>query len=209
MKKIKIDRRILDVVDQDEFVRRSIANPETTKELADDTAVQAPNGLVYPVNRQYSPTVPGVTDCGPMLLYSTPDEMLEDPQYKPENVIDFENVGSLQESIARQAELDQAERTILISPDNIFIPVVQESDTPEMALLKQAMARKQIDIESYKQRFGSDYNNDKRIFDQSSITFFKLKRLCDIFDVQVSLTMEDKPGAANPIGEKLTSVITS
>ena len=209
MKKIKIDRRILDVVDQQEFIRRSIANPEATKSLADDTAVEAPNGKVYPVTRQYSPNVPGVTDCGPMLLYSTPDEMNDDPQYNNENIINFENSESLQDSIAKQAELDQAERTILISPDNIFIPVVQENDTPEMALLKQAMCRKQIDIESYKQRFGSDYNNDKRIFDQSSITFFKMKRLCDIFDIQISMTMEDKPGAVNPIGEKLTTVITS
>lgn len=209
MKKAKIDRRILDVVDQDEFVRRTIANPEVARELADDTAVQAPNGMVYPVTRQYSPEVPGVTDVGPMLLYSTPDGMQDDPQYQDSNIIDFENVGSLQEAIAKQAELDNAERTILISPDNIFIPVVQENDTPEMAILKKAMARKQIDLDSYKQRFGSDYNNDKRIFDQNSITFFKLKRMCDVFDIKVSLTLEDKPGAVNPIGETLSTVITT
>ena len=77
-----------------------------------------------------------------------------------------------------------------------------------MALLKKAIARKNIDLESYKQRFGSDYNNDKRIFEQPSITFFKMKRVCDIFDIKVSLTLEDNPGAANPIGERLSAVIT-
>ena len=208
MKKAKIDRRIVDVIDQEEFVRRSVINPQATKELSEDTAVQAPNGYVYPVMKQYTDSTPGVYDAGPMLLYNTPEDMKEDPQYHEDNIIDFENVSSLKESIEKQAALEKAERTILISPENIFTPVIQESDTPEMALLKQAIARKNIDIESYKQRFGSDYNNDKRIFEQPSITFFKMKRVCEIFDIKVSLTLEDNPGAANPIGERLTATIT-
>lgn len=208
MKKIKINKRILEVIDQDEFIRRSKLSPETIQDMAEDTAVQAPNGMVYPITKQYSDQVPGVYNAGPMLLYSTPDSMKQDPQYQASNIIDFENVSSLQESIERQAELEQAERSVLISPDNIFIPIVQESDNPEMVLLKQAISRKQIDIDNYKQRFGSDYNNDKRLFDQSSITFFKLKRICDIFDMQATLTLEDKPNAPNPIGAKLTTVIT-
>lgn len=208
MKKIKIGKRILEVIDQDEFIRRSQLDPEAAKEMAEDTAVQAPNGLIYPVTNQYSEQVPGVYNNGPMLLYSTPEEMKTDPEYQPSNIIDFENVSSLREAIEKQAELEQAERSILISPDNIFIPIVQETDNPEMVLLKQAISRKQIDIDNYKQRFGNDYNNDKRLFDQSSITFFKLKRICDIFDIKATLVLEDKPNAPNPIGEKLSAVIT-
>jgi ribosomal protein S17E len=208
MKKARIGRRIMDVIDQDEFIRRSNTNPEIVKELAEDTAVQAPNGMIYPIQKQHTTAIPGVYDAGPMLLYNTPESMKTDPQYQADNIIDFENVSSLKESIAKQAELEQAERTILISPENIFTPIVQETDTPEMALLKKAIARKNIDLESYKQRFGSDYNNDKRIFEQPSITFFKMKRVCDIFDIKVSLTLEDNPGAANPIGERLSAVIT-
>ena len=208
MKKAKIGRRIMDVIDQEEFIRRSELNPEAVKELAEDTAVQAPNGMLYPVQKQFSEAIPGVYDAGPMLIYNTPDSMKTDPQYQKENIIDFENVNSLQESIARQAQLEQAERTILISPENIFTPIVQETDNPEMALLKTAIARKSIDLESYKQRFGSDYNNDKRIFEQPSVTFFKLKRVCEIFDIKATLTLEDNPGAVNPIGEKLSAVIT-
>lgn len=207
MKKAKIGRRIVDVIDQDEFIRRTTLDPESSKQMVEDTAVQAPNGMVYPVTKQYSPDVPGVTDAGPMLLYSTPDSMKQDPEYQRENIIDFDNVSSLRESIEKQAKLDQAERTILISPDKIFTPIIQEDDTPEMKLLKQAIVRKQIDIDNYKQRFGSDYNNDKRLFEQSSITFFKFKRVADIFDLKVTLTLEDQPNAANPMGDTLTSVI--
>lgn len=208
MKKAKIGRRILDVIDESEFIRRSSLNPDIVASLAEDTAIEK-DGHVYPVTKQYSKDVTGVTDLGKVLLYSLAEQDKDADEYKVENVIDFENVKSLQESINKQNQLMSAERTILVSPENIFTPVVKEEDTPEMKLLKQAICLKGIDLDNYKQRFGSDYNNDRRLFEQNSITFFKLKRLAEIMDMNVSLSLEDKPGAPNPIGEKLTIQITS
>lgn len=208
MKKAKIGRRILDVIDESEFIRRSSLNPDIVASLAEDTAIEK-DGHVYPVTKQYSKDVTGVTDLGKVLLYSLTDQNKSADEYKVENVIDFENVKSLQESISKQNQLMSAERTILVSPENIFTPVIKEEDTPEMKLLKQAICLKGIDLDNYKQRFGSDYNNDRRLFEQNSITFFKLKRLAEIMDMNVSLSLEDKPGAPNPIGEKLTIQITS
>lgn len=208
MKKAKIGRRILDVIDESEFIRRSSLNPDIVASLAEDTAIEK-DGHVYPVTRQYSKDVTGVTDLGKVLLYSLTEQDKSADEYKVENVIDFENVKSLQESINKQNQLMSAERTILVSPENIFTPVIKEEDTPEMKLLKQAICLKGIDLDNYKQRFGSDYNNDRRLFEQNSITFFKLKRLAEIMDMNVSLSLEDKPGAPNPIGEKLTIQITS
>jgi len=208
MKKAKIGRRILDVIDESEFIRRSSLNPDIVASLAEDTAIEK-DGHVYPVTKQYSKDVTGVTDLGKVLLYSLAEQDKDADEYKVENVIDFENVKSLQESISKQNQLMSAERTILVSPENIFTPVIKEEDTPEMKLLKQAICLKGIDLDNYKQRFGSDYNNDRRLFEQNSITFFKLKRLAEIMDMNVSLSLEDKPGAPNPIGEKLTIQITS
>ena len=208
MKKAKIGRRILDVIDESEFIRRSSLNPDIVASVAEDTAIEK-DGHVYPVTKQYSKDVTGVTDLGKVLLYSLTDQDKSADEYKVENVIDFENVKSLQESISKQNQLMSAERTILVSPENIFTPVIKEEDTPEMKLLKQAICLKGIDLDNYKQRFGSDYNNDRRLFEQNSITFFKLKRLAEIMDMNVSLSLEDKPGAPNPIGEKLTIQITS
>jgi len=208
MKKAKIGRRILDVIDESEFIRRSSLNPDIVASLAEDTAIEK-DGHVYPVTKQYSKDVTGVTDLGKVLLYSLTEQDKSADEYKIENVIDFENVKSLQESISKQNQLMSAERTILVSPENIFTPVIKEEDTPEMKLLKQAICLKGIDLDNYKQRFGSDYNNDRRLFEQNSITFFKLKRLAEIMDMNVSLSLEDKPGAPNPIGEKLTIQITS
>lgn len=208
MKKAKIGRRILDVIDESEFIRRSSLNPDIVASLAEDTAIEK-DGHVYPVTKQYSKDVTGVTDLGKVLLYSLAEQDKDADEYKVENVIDFENVKSLQESISKQNQLMSAERTILVSPENIFTPVIKEEDTPEMKLLKQAICLKGIDLDNYKQRFGSDYNNDRRLFEQNNITFFKLKRLAEIMDMNVSLSLEDKPGAPNPIGEKLTIQITS
>ena len=208
MKKAVMGRRIVDVIDQDEFIRRTKLDPESIKLMCEDTAVEGPNNKIYPVTKQYSPDSPCAYDAGPMVLYNMPEVYENLGHYQQENVINFEDVSSLRESIEKQAALEQAERSILISPDNIFTPLPQENDTPEMSVLKKAITRKNIDIDNYKQRFGSDYNNDKRLFDQSSITFFKLKRVCEIFDIKATLILEDKPGAPNPIGEKLSAVIT-
>lgn len=208
MRKSRIGKKIYDVVTPEEYIEADKANPEASQNLMDDTAIMD-NGYVYPLNKQYSKNNPGVTDCGPMLVFSHPDSMNADGDYKADHIIDFNDVNGIRDSIRKQAELEREEASILVSPDNIFTPVIKETDTPEMKLLKEAISRKRIDLDSYKQRFGSDYNNDKRLFDQSSITFFKLKRLCDIMDIKVTLKLEDEPGAVNPIGEALETQITT
>ena len=188
MKKIKMGRTIRDVISHEEYIRRVNLNPDLMNELADDTAIEM-DGHVYPINRQYSPNVVGMWDGGQVMVYTSPQEYINDPDYDAKNIIDFENVSSLRDSIEKQAELERAERSILISPDNIFAPVIKDTDTPEMRLLKEAITRKRIDIDAYKPRFGSDFNNDKRLFEQSSITIFKLKKMCDNFDIKCSLVI--------------------
>lgn len=205
MKKMKIGKRILDVMDQDDFIRRSILNPQISKDLTDDTAVVS-GATVYPVNTKFTRDMVNVYDAGPVLVYSNPEDVNHE-DYDAKNIIDFENVENLRDAIEKQAKLEQQERTILISANNIYTPIVKEEDTPEMALFKQAIAKKSIDIENYKPRFGSDYSNDLRGLAGHSITFFKLKRFCDIFDIRASVTFEDKKNAPNPIGEKLTTCI--
>ena len=208
MKKAKIGKKILDVLTPQEYAQRVGNSKERMELMAEDTAI-IKDGYVYPLNRQYSKHVPGATDYGAIVRVSHPESMDKDPEYSADNIIDFDNVSNLKEAIEKQAELERAEKTILISPDNIFKTIIQEKDTPEMKLLKEAINRKHIDLDNYKQRFGSDFNNDNRLFDQPSITFFKLKRIADVMDMRIDLTLSDKPGAANPIGEKLSAQITS
>lgn len=208
MKKVKIGKSIKDVIDEQEYLRRLELNKDLVDSLSNDTAVEK-DGKLYPVNKQYSDSVPNVYNAGPVLVYTMPDEYKNNEDYSTNNIIDFDNIRGLQDSINKQAKLMEAERSILVSPDNIFTPVIKDTDTPEMKLFKQAISRKRIDLDVYKPRFGSDFNNDKRSFDQDSITFFKLKRLCNIFDIKGTITFEDANNAPNPIGEKLSIVFTS
>ena len=87
MKKAKIGRRILDAISEEEYLRRSKLNPETVQSMTEDTAV-IKDGHVYPVTKQYSDVVPGVCDCGPVLLYSRPDTIDSNDEYKEESIID-------------------------------------------------------------------------------------------------------------------------
>lgn len=207
MKKMKIGKTIRDVISEDEYIRKLGLNNEMNGMLAEDTAVEN-NGFVYPVNKQYTPDVVGVTNVGPVLIYSRPEEQIHQPDYDANNIIDFENVKNLKESIEKHAELMNAERTILVSPDNIFTPIIKEDDTQIMKLIKEAIIKKNINLDNYKSRFGSNYNNDKRLFEQNSITFLKFTNLCDVLDIKFSISLEDKKNAPNPIGCKLTAYIT-
>ena len=207
MKKMKIGKTIRDVISEEEYIRKLGLNEEMNSILSEDTAVEN-NGFVYPVNRQYTPDVVGVTNVGPVIIYSRPENQINQPDYNSENIIDFENVNNLKESIEKHAELMNAERTILVSPDNIFTPIIKEDDTQIMKLIKEAIIKKNINLDNYKPRFGSNYNNDKRLFEQNSITFLKFTNLCDVLDIKFSISLKDKKDAPNPIGCKLTAYIT-
>ena len=101
------------------------------------------------------------------------------------------------------------ERTILTTIDNVFAPEIYNNDTPEMKAMKQAILDKHIDLDKYEPRFGPNYNNDKRLLKKSSITFGKLRSICDALDMKVTMTIEDSsPDVPNPIGRSITVDLT-
>jgi hypothetical protein len=209
MKKISIGNKIYDVIDEKEYIRRVKYDKEMAAELASDTAVDPGDGYVYPVVGRYSENNMGVTDYGPILRYSNPKDFPNKEEYKTENIIDFDKPqsGGFKERIQQIAKLEEAERNVLISKDNIYNVAVRDTDTAEMQIFKTALNKKNIDILAYKPRFLSDYSNDVRVIQGDSITFGKLKKLATIFDMDITMTIKDKPGAVNPIGEELTAKI--
>lgn len=73
--------------------------------------------------------------------------------------------------------------------------IFNENDSEEMVLLKQAILRKGVNLEDYKSRFKSDvdFNNNKRLLKRgNTITFRKLKELCNVFDLDCTLTLDTK-----------------
>lgn len=208
-KKIPINRMMYDVITEQEYDRRYKLNPETTRELETDFAIQ--NGdYVYPVqipSSEYSS--PGVKNYGPVMQYFHPKTEKEKEEYHIKNIIDFNNRDGCAGMIQKVAELAAAERTILTTKDNVTQFVIKEDDTPEFKLLKQALNQKAIDINSYRQRYQNNFSNDLRILVQgNSITFGKLKSIATASDMEVELVIRDKPGCVNPIGTELRTLLT-
>ena len=201
--KAKIYDTIYDVISYDEYMR----NPEFYQENA--VAIRGDDGYLYPIRTNPNDTRPGFIDLGPMVCFNPPGPG-DGRYYSDRNIIDFSHAGCLREIIEAQNALASAERTILTTVDNLFVPPVNPNDYPEMLLLKEAITKKHIDLSKYEPRFGPNFNNDKRLVRKTSITFDKLKRFCRALDIKASLIMEDAgPDVPNPIGEKLEICITN
>ena len=158
---------------------------------------------LYPIRPKTS-DLPGLyAQTNAITIFKDPSEE-EKEVYSTENIIDFGNATSLKEIIMKQNKLKNAERTILTTPENIFVPVIRDDDSPEMVGLKEAVIAKEIDIDKYQARFGSNYSNDKRLFNDKSITLSKLKTMFKALDMKGTLIIEDlNDDIPNPIGKKI------
>ena len=79
-----------------------------------------------------------------------------------------------------------------------------------MVGLKEAVIAKNIDLDKYEQRFGVNYNNDKRLFNRNTITMSKLKTMFDVLDMKATLIIEDKSEEVpNPMGKKIIVDLTT
>ena len=197
MEKSKIGDKIYDVVSLDEYIRN--------QEILDSSFTAVKDGdYLYPIRPKTS-NQPGLYSIGNAILeFKDPVSEEDKKEYSVENTINFENAKSLKDIIAKQNKLKKAERTILTTPENIFIPTIGENDSPEMAGLKKAVIAKEIDIDKYQARFGNNYSNDKRLFNDGSITMVKLKTMMKALDMKGTLIIEDlNEDIPNPIGKKI------
>lgn len=201
-----------DIIPEREFSN----NPSQNNQF---TAIDMGNGFIYPVRplSRYDNN-PGVKNAPG--LYYRPDNgifMIQHPTTvreieaynSSENLIDFRAAEDMRDYIQTKQRLASAERSILTSIDNVFQPEITENDTPEMIALKQAILDKHIDLDKYEPRFGPNYNNDKRLLKKNSITFGKLRAICDALDMKATITFEDaNPDVPNPIGRTITAELT-
>lgn len=145
---------------------------------------------------------PGVhVNPGMISYFQTPTDNIE--EYKKENAIRFDDVKDIATMIDKLDAVKKIEDDVLTSADNIFSVKIKPGDTPEMVALKTAVNEKKIDLDKYEHRFGSNYHNDKRLFNKPSISLGMLKRVTSALDMQVTMTIEDAPDAPNPIGRKI------
>lgn len=191
----------------------TIYNIDEIENHTDDgnIAIETHN-IVYPViskTSSFQKDAFGVIIDGALYRYISKGDV---DKYKSENVemIDFSNTRSMKEQIEKNRKLREMEESVLITPDKIFKPVIKPTDLPEMIALKEAINAKNIDLDKYSQRFGDNYNNDRRLLDKPSITLSKIRTISEALDMSCYITFEDKsPDVPNPIGKKITYRITN
>lgn len=194
MKKMKIYNKMYEVTTQEDFMK----SPNNF-----------PSGIVaVHVQDQVLPFrgAGGVTPgfyATEIASYAIMDDQ-ENSQYSDKNILDFDSCKNYKDLIEMNHSLKSLENEILASNSNLYVPKINEDDTPEMIGLRQAIIEKKIDIDSYQDRFGASFNNDKRILNNAnSITFQKLKSVATNLDMDVTLTISDKDGCPNPIGRDI------
>lgn len=201
-KKMRIGDKIYDVATLEEYHKyRDAYMPQYTA-IKDEMT-----HLVLPVKNRY--------ESGPGIVVGSGVSYIEEPKeedrhnYSADSIIDFDNSKSIHDMMQKQRAVKTLERDILTSPDNIFTPRIFDDDSAEMKALKNAVLDKHIDLDKYEPRFGSNYNNDKRLFNKSTISLAMLKRVCDALDIEATLTLSDKSDdVPNPIGRTIEVKLT-
>lgn len=198
------DTCLLDVVPIDEYSR----NPGSY--LSKSTAIDFGGDHIFPIinDMDKGPGIIIKNNESPFAYVRTP-EGADLSIYEREKMIDFTDSKDMASFMSKQSLMYKLEKDILSSPDNIFAPAPDTDDSPAMQLLKKAVTDKHIDLDKYEPRFGSNYANDKRLFNKSNISLPMLVRMCDALDIKATLTLQDKDNdIANPMGETISVEIT-
>ena len=202
-REILINGRLYEVVDLKDYI-----NNEDVY-LQGYTAIDDGLGNVYPIV-PFTSSEPGVKyrKSAPVYFANVPEGTAS--QYTSDKVIDYSKANTYKEFVETQNMVKELERDILTSPDNIYVPPEDQNDSPAMKALKEAVIDKKIDLDKYEPRFGSNYNNDKRIFNKQNISLPMLVRMCNALDIKATLTLEDQNGEVpNPMNNTISVEITS
>lgn len=208
IKKAVINGKTVDIISLDEYERLTqLPNPVYQNICVEE------GDYIYPITKTYHPDQVSVTSTNCITVFRDPETPEEKEMYSKSKVIDFSDVKGLRENILVSERLKSAEEAKLLTVNNLLVLDIPDSNCAELKAIKQAINEKHIDAESYKQRFpsDSDYNNDMRALknpELDNISFFKAKRVLSAFDLDMFLTVKDKPGAVNPIGRTIFVKLT-
>lgn len=196
MRKMKIEQLLYDVITYNEFEHMYVNGYQFNGVAVDF------NGTVYPI-RSPRDTRPGIYLFGNG-YFQVIDPLPEYAEnYSSKNIIDFSETKSLRDVINAQKRLNEEERSILTSINNVTIPQITDNDEPAMAALKEAIIAKHIDIDSYAYKFGeANFPNDRRLLKKDSISLKKLIAFCNALGIKATLSLRDAyTDVPNPMGE--------
>ena len=202
MRKMKIRDSLYDVITYPDFTR----GRDVYMKYWESVAIIGDDGYVYPIRNPQYDNRPGLYPLGlGMDWFKGPMSTYEMREYSTANIIDFNDAKSFRDVIEMQNRLNQEERSILTTINQLTIPTIQDNDEPAMVALKEAIIAKHIDLDSYDYRFGeSNFPNDKRLLKKESISLKKLIAYCNALDINATLTLSDlNPDVPNPMGKDI------
>ena len=195
MKKMQINKRLYNVVSNDEYYNNyETYNPKFT-------AVECCGGkYVLPINGRPTDTDPGIYwyPNGMVGIVNKPEPEKE-KEYLSSNVIDYSKANDIGDIIKYNELIRDIQNDIITTSDNVLKLNITDEDTPAMKGLKTVINAKGIDKKQYEDRF-DQFQNDMRLLRGHSITLDKLTSISSAFDISVLLTFKDKEGVPNPIG---------
>lgn len=205
MKKSKIAGKFMSVVSLDTYR----ANPDIYN--SNCTAIELDDlGVTLPIIGKNDTSVGIAVSTGNALfdkINMPPDEELD--KYSIDNMIDLSKAKDMAELMRQQEIIKDIEYEMLTTVDNVFQPKIGENCSPAMKALKTAVIEKGIDINNYADRFGSNFNNDKRQYNKDTISMQMLERQCNRLDIKATLILEDaSDDVPNPIGRKIIVELT-
>lgn len=195
LNKAFIDGKIYDVVEFNEL--------NCISYMYENLAIHYMN-YILPI-RMSDNNKPGFYTNGIFFSVVLPNTEEDMQTYSDTHLAYFGNAETFKDVLEAKEKIYEDEYNHLVSSDEVFTPHIdQTNDTALMFAVKSAIAAKQCNINNYAERFGSDFNNDKRKFNGNSITAGKAESILSNTDVRVTLVIQDmNPNVANPIGKTL------
>lgn len=180
-------------------------NPQNAALFTDPVTGQQ---YILPVRKANDSEV-GLYKSGPVNFVNLPQPGQDEYMYGNPHMVNFGDTNSVHTLLQKTEALKQIECEILTNSQNIFSPQIKDTDTPIMKALKTAIQQKNFDFDKYAYRFGPNYANDKRKFNDPDITLERLIRIANNTDMRVTVTISDNdPDVPNPMGTPVTVTVT-
>jgi hypothetical protein len=143
-----------------------------------------------------------------VFIVEEPKTEEEKIKYDENTCINFSDKDTIREYMRKKNIIARDEINVLSNVENRFQPIIHEEDSEFMKGFKKAVQLKNMDIESYKPRFGSNYNNDRRCMEKDDITLNKTREINNKIDMVMDVTFRDKSdNIANPMAHPVTITI--
>lgn len=126
-------------------------------------------------------------------------------KYHIQNIYEI-NTDSINTIIKHEGVSDLDLDVILGETNDVFTPKISDQDNAMQRLIKEALELKQVDIKNYLGRFrdAGDLSNYKRaLLHHGKMSLEKFIKWCNVLDLDYKITISDKKGAPNPMGQDI------